>query len=528
MRSIVTTLLCALTACWAMAQTVYISNSRDMDFDRFENLNGKCGLLLLSKVPNLKVRVTNASDSVSIKAGDVNAAGLREYYVTLYADDTRQPKVSVSERADVFTTDFVAEKLKPDFYVAYRIDKTAQQIIIDNQTKPNDAVLNAAQAMVELTTTLGGLQAQCSPKLNAQITTAKSSVDSEVNITSILIPVAPIVNARTRLAALQAESKELNDKISADKATIEEMNRSDQVEADLAEAAQLMRELGRLEIYTEESNHLVLDMSGLSPRAKLCYAVLALNRTKEVHKTQYGDYVSQAGALFAERKYDEALTAYQLALKCSDIEETMKPVIRENISDCDTCLAYVRRANFCIMRIKQLREQDNATQQEVARYASMAHNFFEKVNELNPHDYYTRWIAKLNQMLSDMPLKILFTTVEWLTLSEGNALPDVEIWAYTGKGSPKPGQLTSIKAFSRALKAQANDYHQVGVTGADGKVEIELARTQLPAGFVFCPTGDSKVKPTYITFDSLMREATGTYLEKQFRLKMYKRTNKYF
>lgn len=175
-----------------------------------------------------------------------------------------------------------------------------------------------------------------------------------------------------------------------------------------------------------------------------------------------------------------------------------------------------------------MQKEDNATQDAVAKYASAAIAFLDVVNNYNPNDFYTSRIEKLKNLLEDMPLKISFTTVEWRTITEGDAIPDVEIWAYYGMDGISSIALTSAKKFKKIMSKAPEQYKQEGLTDTQGRALIELDRTKLPLGFVFCPSTDEDIKITYISLNDLMRQAQGTYLEKQFRLKMYKRTNKYF
>ena len=65
------------------------------------------------------------------------------------------------------------------------------------------------------------------------------------------------------------------------------------------------------------------------------------------------------------------------------------------------------------------------------------------------------------------------------------------------------------------------NFLQVGQSGADGISEIELDRTELPVGILFRPKEDAPQKIVYMTFENLMKQAQGTYMKKQFRVKMY-------
>ena len=106
-------------------------------------------------------------------------------------------------------------------------------------------------------------------------------------------------------------------------------------------------------------------------------------------------------------------------------------------------------------------------------------------------------------------------------MQEGNKIPGVEVWAYKGVSSVSSNTFSSDKRFEKLLERNGVDYTQVGASDEKGLVEIELDRTELPQGLLFRPTKDGKIKIKYMTIAELMQQAQGTYMEKQFRLKMY-------
>ena len=120
-----------------------------------------------------------------------------------------------------------------------------------------------------------------------------------------------------------------------------------------------------------------------------------------------------------------------------------------------------------------------------------------------------------------MDLQVKFTFVEWKTFSEGNPIPGVEVWIYRGFTPLSSNSFSSDKRFRRLLKKEEMNFQQVGQSGENGIAEIELNRTNLPTGILFRPKEDSPQKIVYMSFEDLMRQARGTYMKKQFRVKMY-------
>lgn len=504
------------------AQSEYISSSRIMDADRFENLDNNGGLLLLSLHNDLVINVTNAKKKVKIENRGKNTEGMYEYYIIVDSEDTRTPKVEVSRRGSVYKTEFV-QAIKPDFLIAYRLEEVMNPIRLDNQTRPNDARLNAEEAELEFTTTIKKLQVLVNPKLGAKLETKISPSDNNITITTVVIPISIIRDAEKNMNVAQKDfenhEKWLED--AKDKATDEDWEKLDELEKRKEESIAFYRNLMNVEIFGEGTNQLSIDISDLGPRSKKCYAVLPLTIEKEIFRTECSVRVNEGGKLFGMRKYKGAKEAYMSALKAEGATADIKPTIQSSISVCDSCIMYESLAAKSIKKIGELRKAGSATQEEVARYASAAIEFMQILNMYNPCDFYDERISKLDNMMSGMPLKVLFTIVEWKTLSEGGKISDVEIWAYNGKEQISSSIFSSTRKFKKIVEKQGLYYTQLGVSDFQGKVEVELDRKNLPKGFVFRPKDRKDIKVNYIDMKDLMRQAVGTFMEKRFRLKMY-------
>lgn len=512
-----------------MAQIECISNSRDLNADRIENLGGRYGLLLLSKHKKLVINVVNASKEVEVvRPTAASADGLYEYHVLMDKEDTHQAKVEVNRMGDVYKTEFVAN-LKSDFMVAYRIEEIIEPIRMEDQSRGNEVYTDETAAEVEFTTNIKNLQVKCAKNLQAKITQRENPSDRNVTIVSVVFPVKTLLSAKDKLQTLNKEYEQLTQKINNDQATDADYDQHDTLTFYCTHAESELRRLSTLEIFSDNTNRLALDISDMGPRSKKCYAVLPLVIEKKIFKTECSRYMDEGARLFDQRKYTDARKTYLSAISTKeDVVAEMKPIIKKYISECDSCILYEKRAAFSISKILEMRKDGNATQEAVAKYASAGIGYLEVVNSYNPHDFYTSRIESLDKLLADMPLTIGFTTVEWRTITEGNALPDVEIWAYYGSDVLSPVALTSAKKFKKLLSKSSHKFRQVGLTDMQGQGLVELDRTQLPHGFVFCPNGTEDIKMVYLSLKDLMRQAQGTYLEKQFRLKMYRRTNRYF
>ncbi len=528
MKKLLLTLLAMFAVLATNAQSAYISNSRAEDMDCFEALDGHYGLLLVSSNKNLMVNSPTASKGFElIRPMGKNAEGLYEYKIKFSPDNSNQQKVEVNRMSDVYKTEFVAT-LKPDFYVAYRIEEVAAPIRYEDQTQSNDLIPDASKAALEFTTTINDLTIKCDSRLKATMTTEKSKADATVNIITVTFPITELQTAKDAFNAAKAEYDRLTELIETDKATDADYDKHDEANKNYEAAQRILNEISCVTIFSSNTNRLSIDISELGPRSKKCYIVMPVEITKEVFVTEASAYVTEGGRLFDQRKYADARVAYVNAINSKDVDPSMRPTINASIALCDTCLQYEKYAAASLGKIMEMKKNNTATQQQVARYAAAAMEFLGIVNTYNPDVFYTTRIEQLNKVLEGMPLNITFTTVEWRTFGEGAAIPDVEVWAYYGKGIVQPSAYATPRKFKKTIDKSAGAYKQEGLSDAQGKIQVQLDRKNLPAGFVFCPTTDKAIKAVYLSLDELMRRAEGTYLEKQFRLKMYKRTNKFY
>ncbi len=222
------------------------------------------------------------------------------------------------------------------------------------------------------------------------------------------------------------------------------------------------------------------------------------------------------------RKYKQARAAYDKALETGEsVVADLRPNIQGAISLCDSCAYYDDLTARCFQQIAKMKKEGHATQAEVAEYASYAIEYIEQLRRFNPDDYYLKRIELMKGLLMSMDLQVKFTFVEWKTFSEGNPIPGVEVWIYRGFTPLSSNSFSSDKRFRRLLKREGMNFQQVGQSGENGIAEIELDRTNLPTGILFRPKEDSPQKIVYMSFEDLMRQARGTYMKKQFRVKMY-------
>lgn len=522
MRKLLTAILGMCLALPIYAQSDYISSYRDKTLDfPYEDDNAK-GIIVVSEHHDLVINIVNAIKAVTINPPRaIRTNGTFEYEVLLDATDVDEAKVTINRRGNAYKTNFVAV-LKPGYFIGFRMEEVANPIRMDDQTTQNDAILDENKAELEFTSSIDNLQIECEPQLILEKNTSEKKGDEDLFVTSLIIPIKVLKDAEDAVtatrAAYEAQDEYLKKK---DNAKDEEWEKLDELKKAEDEALAYYSKLTTVTLYCENSNKIIIDISDLGPRSKKCYVVLPLIIEKEIYKTDCSLYMSEGGKLFDTRKYKEAKVAFENALYAKDATDDIKPAIKTSIALCDSCITYERNAGKILLMIKKLQEGGNGTQAMLAEYAPAGIEMLEKLNSYKPDELYTSRIEKLEKILNDMPMCIDFTIVEWKTLYEGNALPNIEIWAYYGNENISSTNFSTDKRFRKAIDKEPHKYKQLGVTNSKGKASTEISRSNKPKGIIFRPKDNDDVKISYIGINDILKRANGTYMKRQARIKLY-------
>lgn len=505
------------------AQNDYISNSRIINEDRIDDLNGDCGILLISKHKDLVIYpVKTEKKDFQIKVDGKREDGLYEYRVIFDKDATRNPKLEISREGNVYKTEFTSV-IKPDFLIAYLIEEVTNPIRMDDQTQPSDFVTDEKLAEIEFTTSIKDLQIACPIELQAKIEQKVNPSDENIHITSVIIPVATLEAGKSKMELAQKKYKDWFAKLENDEnAAAEDANweKLEELEQKQDAAEMAYSELTNLEVYADLTNRLSINIGDLKGKMKKCYAVLELVKTDTVIVDPYDAKITEGNRLFGIRKYKDAKEIFALAKNEQGANETQRRAAQTSINLCDTCIFYDEQAGTALREVIRIRKT-GGTQQEAYQYVNGAIEFIQKLYHLNPSVFYSERIDRLERQLEKQPLFIMFTCVEWKTLQEGKALQGLEIWAYKGKQRPLSSAYNSDRKFRKMLDKQTADFELIGITDEKGVVELEFNRAQLPAGIFFRPQNDGKTKIEYRNMQDVMLQAEGDFTHRQVRMKMY-------
>ncbi len=505
------------------AQSKYISYSPMGQEDRETANPNECGVLLFSQHADLVVTLTNTKDYNITRLGK-GQLGYYEYEVRVNMESTPNPTLEIGRRGDVNFTRLTMT-LRKGVLRAYLIEEVGTPIFMESQNKGNDIVPDEKLAEVEISSSISGLNIKVNPELHATITTKDKLGDASIKITSILIPIANIRQPQEHLELLLNEYRQRNAALN-EKSNDSDFERVDQLEADINKQKELLNSLYTIEVAGPETNTLGIDVSGLHAREKMRYGVLQLRTTVREHVSKCAGFLEEGSRLYSLRNYDDARRAFEQALTAQDAPANLKPTIRANMNDCDSCSLYTRYTTASLTKLKRLKEAGNVNQADVAEYYSAAVEYLKVLNKYNPCEYYSKSITTLDNFIKDMPFTLRFNVVHLManrvSVGEGGPFAGVEVWAYNGESNPSPQDYESPRKFRKLMKDKGGKFTLLGVTNAQGVVDTEMRRTALPHGFFLLPANDNlKVRIFYKNADDVMSQAQGTFVKRQFRVKLY-------
>ncbi len=533
MRRILTTwLLLAVTSVVAMAQSQYISYERYEKADREASLDGSGGVLVLSEHGDLAITVVNANVPSIINKGQ-GTSGFYEYEVVVNPNETRNPKLEVNRRGDVNRVPITAS-IRPNTYRAYLVKEVAKPIHLEDQTAPNDAILDSTLAEVVISSAISDLQVDCQAlqAKGAEVKTLTNASDRSITSKSIIIPIRILREAKAAAdraeQAYNEKNHVLEDPKAAKKLKDSFYDELDALENKMNEAQAEYNGLTNITVSAAGTNVLSIFVGDLKPRTKKVYGVAVLKVVEEKHVSVCSGFLAEGARLFTAREYANAKKAFGNALRAKDCPADLKRSINANINQCDTCALYERYALAALAQLKQVRD-NGGTQEDVVRYASAGIEFLEKLTLYNDIEFYKERITRLNKIIEDQPLNIKFTFVEWLSNAtgyyEGDRLDGIEVWAYSGDELPLPADYRNEKRFANLMKR--NSCQRLGTSADGGILDLTFDRKSLPTGLFIHPASENlRVKTSYIDMREVMQNSDGDFQKRQYRTKMYRENKK--
>ncbi len=517
--------LAALTIwCTAANAQEMISCTRlTADYDQPDSDPDDYGMILLSKTQDIVVTVPNNACDIDYQCVTLRNDGYYEYLVRIKPTEkmslTKEQRFLISHRGSIYSASLLMELKRTDVNYAYRIDDVDVPIYSQSISPETKIVLDDKLAAMTFKMVGHDINVEYSPLLQA---TKSIKKDARANTTtlSLTIPLSNIREQRQLLATLDTQVRDLSARLRADaNATEDDYEKLDELSAQLKSASEAFQSLTTIYVWVEGSNRLPVSAADLQPRSVVAYGILiAESKTG----TQCKDFVVNAGNAFKSRHYREAKALLSNALNSKDCDEDLKPTIRKQIAECDTCIQWDGMYKAAMARLIEVKKgTGHITQSQEADYYIAILTWLQKLNDINPSDYYQTGISKFSNAISNMPLQMRFSVNRW-DMGDAGTLPDVQIWAYYGT-DPLPNiDRMSENKFNNLRVKNLDKYSHLGTTDADGQCTVELNRQQLPdVVFLRYVTNSAYAPVVYLPVSNLLAKATGSYMKKQFRTRMH-------
>ncbi len=514
-------LLCMCTA--AQAQQMISCTKLSADYDQPDSDPSDYGMILLSKTQDLVVSVPNDACEIDYHCVTQRSDGYYEYLVRIRPTEkmsgAKEQRFLISNRGSIYSASLLLDLKRPDVNYAYRVDNVEVPIYSQSISPESKLVLDDKLAAMTFKMVGHDINVEFSPELQA---TKNVKKDTRANTTTLTltIPLATIKEKRQQLATLDSQVRTLSAQLRAnDNATEDDYLKLDELTAQLKSAGEDFQKLTTVYVWVEGSNRLPVSAADLQPRGVQAYGILiAESKTG----AQCKDFVVNAGNSFKTRHYREAKALLTNALNSEDCDEDLKPTIRKQIAECDTCIQWDGMYKAAMKKLIELKKgTGQITQAEEANYYIAILTWLEKLNEVNPSEYYQNGIGKFRDAISSMPLQLRFGVNRW-DMGDAGVLGGVEIYAYYGTEELPDIDQMSNKKFGNLRVKNLDKYVLLGTTDAAGQCTVELDRQNLPAlVFLRYANDDERAPVVYLPINNLLAKATGSYMMKQFRTRMY-------
>lgn len=469
---------------------------------------------------NAMVRFVSADDrwvikpvvKKNVKDGEMKhsvVAGRHCYDFLVDVMNDRERTYIISKEGSPLSEQVVTKNLRRGTCVTYNIQEIADTLDrIELQENGSRGVYpKDGYACVEITTAIEGL------KVGTAWAMTEKKTASGVRAVEVIVNVSEMKAVKAQIDSLAAVVADMEAK--GDYINMEGVLKQ-QEEKEKWYASHTSIELGG-----EGIKALSLPLTDISQKERLRYAVVAMKMSECL------SLMDEAATLFKNMKYGEAKKVYTSALQSKDVTPSLAGTINASIARCDSCVSYFQRLVGVLTLIKQRKEaSDKVSQYDVASYYNAAIEYMQILYRYNPVDYYKNNIAALEKVVGDMPFLMRFTVVSWMadrvSAGEGGPMQDVEVWGWYGDKASLPRKYEDNKSFRSQMKKNNAQYKHLGLTDANGVLDLELRRSTLPKGFFFAPVNvDVNTDVVYRDMEEVMSQAKTEYNKRQFRLKMY-------
>lgn len=482
----------------AMAQDVVTISEQTDKTKSDASLGSKAVAVFIAKSNNLIISSSNHSDKVGAAVKQNDGTWMTEVVCDLSDKSVERNRTFTVLIKNTSLKGSISKKLMPGKQFYFKATEADHMLNFWWPSTRNTLYAVAGKACVEfqIPANISGLKVKYSDGMGGKV---KNLTESGLNIIQLEVDCNQLKNLIADIAAKEQAAKAAEDayhKLKADNdAKMEQPNfdfdaaerKEKELEIAMEAAMNCIPQLYII-LYGDNSNEVELDVDKIkstlvNPKNKLTVGVNDNLHKEVVGTTPLAEKLRNANNAYESRKYKEAITYYQEALKEPDATDADKAVCNGWIETIAQCIEARDAANDALILLKRFKEKgEQVSPDKVMELYDVAINNYNTLFNLSRNTYYSTAVEKLKMARLKVPVIMSGTTVT-SDLSGGvfveEPLSNVDIYG--------------VDHYSRKSMSEGAHGVKLGSVDGQGKFKLELPRGQYE-GLLFVPVGHKKFK----------------------------------
>lgn len=496
----------ALMSCSiGMAQSM-ITISKDTRLTKSAKLDGKAGVIFMSKANDLVISSTIQKDQVAEKP--LKVGNHYEYEMQIDVSENRDRVFNVSQRGTAIGEKTGQVLLRPDEYVYFNVEMVDTPIIME-QGSDGDSYFGSGNGwvLIEFNSELK-LKVTYSPKLKSIFKSGRNKAGAYVD--SLIVNIDSYQSVARKVGQLKKQYEDADSQIDIllESQASEEDIKLQEAEVKIREkeyndALSLLNELIYISVKGEGTNERTVDPDvflALQSKEKLRYNILVLSKEVQVFKTKYEEMVHQAESHKKSRDYHSAQQFYASAAEAEGASESDRQAALQSAEKMGELATFKTETDALADRLYNITSKDETVNKNVL--FELIDNLAERYRALNRETNDSYYLDEANRLISEKgKVGVVFKGRFVMSAYKGGNLNETTI--------------TNVRIYgSQVLKSEEmkkRNFPNKGelittVTAPDGRFSITLQPNQYHT-LIFEAVGNKDIKENkYVSVDNLTED----------------------
>lgn len=325
-----TTLFLSLICFSAFAQQSMITVTKDSRLTKTADLNGKAGVVFLSKSSDLVINTSVRKDpycNTPEKSGDIY-----QYTLLLDISGGRDRIFTITKQGTTISEKTGQVLLKGNEYVYFNVETVSNPITMEQENDGSHYIQSGnGYALIEFNSEIQ-LDINYSKKLNATLKQGRSKAGSYVD--SLIVKIdsyKPLYESLENMKTEYNNKQNLIDEKLEKNPNDPDINRLESevkiLNENINNTSRELNEITYISVKGKDTNERIVDQElilGLTSKQKLRFNIMVLLKTETVFKTKYEEMVHQAESHKQSRDYKSAQQFYLSASTAEGATEENK------------------------------------------------------------------------------------------------------------------------------------------------------------------------------------------------------------